>query len=116
MTRNSCSGLLLLLLFGFLRIEAQTPAAKIDLAKLIRLAQVNGEAMSNAFFDFSWKSSTLVRQFNKRGKLVKEISQDHEVYPSPGVMYVVQKLVKENGLPLSAKRAAKEQKRVETEL
>jgi len=109
-----CLGLLLL--FGFPRVEAQTAAAKLDVPKLIRSAQLNGEAMSKQVFDYSWKSKTLVRQFNKRGRLLKEVEQDHEVYPSPGLTYVVQKLVKENGLPLSAKRAAKEQKRVDAEL
>lgn len=107
--------LVVLLALGFLRIEAQTAAAKIDVPKLIRAAQLNGEAMSKRVFDYSWKSRTLVRQF-KRGKLLREVEQDHEVYPSPGLTFVVQKLVKENGLPLSPKRAAKEQKRLESEL
>jgi len=116
MNSKQSSGLVWLLLFGFLGVGAQTPAAKIDVPKLIRLAQLNGGARSKQVFDYSWKSKTLVRQFDKRGKLLKEVEQDHEVYPSPGVTYVVQKLVKENGLPLSQKRAAKEQKRVESEL
>jgi hypothetical protein len=110
------AGLVALLVLGFLGVEAQTPAAKIDVPKLIRSAQHNGEIMSKQVFDYSWKSKTLVRQFDKRGKVSKETEQDHEVYPSPGLTYVVQKLVRENGLPLSAKRAAKEQKRVESDL
>lgn len=62
----------MLLALGFLRIEAQTAAAKIDVPKLIRAAQLNGEAMSKRVFDYSWKSRTLVRQF-KRGKLLREV-------------------------------------------
>jgi len=116
MSNKQSIGVVVLFLFGFLRVEAQAPAAKIDVPKLIRLAQLNGESMSKQVFDYSWKSKTLVRQFDKRGKLLKEVEQDHEVYPSPGLTYVVQKLVKENGLPLSPKRAAREQKRVESEL
>jgi hypothetical protein len=111
---KACLGLLIL--FALLRVEAQTGASKLDVPKLIRSAQLNGEAMSKQVFDYSWKSKTKVRQFNKRGRLLKEVEQDHEVYPSPGLTYVVQKLVKENGLPLSAKRAVKEQKRVDAEL
>lgn len=115
MNIKQSAAFIVLLLFGFLKVEAQTPATKIDLPKLIHAAQLNGEVMSKRVFDYSWKSKTLVRQY-KRGRLVNEVEQDHEVYPSPGLTFVVQKLVKENGLPLSAKRAAKEQKRVDTEL
>jgi hypothetical protein len=104
-----------LLLSVSLSLAAQTSPAKIDVAKLIYSAQLNGELMSKRVFDYSWKSKTLVRQF-KRGRIQREMEQDHEVYPAPGVTFVVQKLVSENGLPLSAKRAAKEQKRVEEEL
>jgi hypothetical protein len=109
------SALFCLLIFGSLSVTAQTSAAKIDVPKLIRAAQLNGELMSKRVFEYSWKSKTLVRQF-KRTRLQKEVEQDHEVYPAPGVEFVVQKLVSENGLPLSAKRAAKEQKRLEAEL
>lgn len=116
MNIKQSAGLVVLLLFGFPGVEAQTVALKIDIPKLIGSAQLNGEMMSKRVFDYSWKSKTLVRQFNKRGRLLREIEQDHEVYPSPGLTYVVQKLVKENGLPLSPKRAAKEQKRVESAL
>lgn len=108
-------GLFVLLLLGFLRVEGQTSAARIDVAKLIRSAQFNGEIMSRQVFDYSWKSKTLVRQF-KRARLLQEVEQDHEVYPAPGLTFVVQKLVKENGLPLSRKRAAKEQRRVDAML
>jgi hypothetical protein len=109
------AGLIILLVLVVSRGYAQSPPAKIDLPKLIRSAQLNGEAMSKRVFDYSWKSKTRVRQF-KRARLVKEVEQDHEVFPSPGLTYVAQKLVRENGLPLSAKRAAKEQKRLTTEL
>lgn len=113
--RKRNSRLVVLLALGLVRVGAQTTTAKIDVPKLIHAAQVNGETMSKRVFEYSWKSKTLVRQY-KRSKLLKEVEQDHEVYPSPGLTFVVQKLVKENGLPLSAKRAAKEQERVELEL
>jgi hypothetical protein len=112
---SKSAALIVLLVFGFFRVEAQTPVVKIDVPKLIRAAQLNGEIMNKRVFEYSWKSKTLVQEF-KRGRLVKEVEQDHEVYPSPGLTFVVQKLVKENGLPLSPKRAAKEQKRVDAEL
>lgn len=115
LNRKQTAVLFVLLLMALPIVEAQTPATKIDVPKLIRSAQVNGEIMSKRVFDYSWKSKTLVRHF-KRARLMKEIEQDHEVYPAPGLAFVVQQLVKENGLPLSSKRAAKEQKRLDAEL
>lgn len=105
-------GFFLLLLCSCSRLDAQT-AAKIDVAKLIRSAQLNGEVMSKRVFDYSWKSRTLVQEF-KRKRLVNTLDQEHEVFPVRGVTFVAQKLIKENGQPLPPKRAAKEQKRVDT--
>ncbi len=105
-------GLILLACAG---VQAQSVNTKTDITKLIRSAQLNGQAMSQRVFDYSWKSKTVVRNY-KRARLLKEVEQDHEVYPAPGLTYVAQKLVKENGLPLSAKRAAKEEKRFTEEL
>lgn len=109
------AALFALLTFFVVTTQAQSSANTIDVAKLVRSAQVNGEAMSKRVFDYSWKSKTLVRNY-KRARLLKEVEQDHEVYPAPGLTYVAQKLVRENGLPLSPKRAAKEEKRFTQEL
>ena len=84
LNRKQSAALFVLLIFGAYRVVAQTSPAKIDLAKLIRAAQLNGEALSKRVFDYSWKSKTLVRQF-KRARLQKEMEQDHEVYPAPGL-------------------------------
>lgn len=107
--------LLVLLVAGFIKTSGQTSAASIDVAKLIRSAQLNGETMSKRVFDYSWKSKTLIQEY-KRSRMVKKVEQEHEVYPSRGVTFVVQKLIAENGAALPPKRAAKEQKRVDAEL
>jgi hypothetical protein len=95
---------------------AQATAERIDIASLIREAMRNGDAMSWRMFDYSWTSKTLVRHYDKRGRMSKETVQEKEVYVTPGLSYVTQKLVRENGLPLSPQRAAKEEKRVYAEL
>ena len=95
--------------------RAQKATPKIDVDKLIHSAQLTGATTSKQIFDYSWKSKTHVREY-KRARLTKDVEQDHEVYPAPGLTYVAQRLVRENGLPLSAKRAAKEQKRLSEEL
>ncbi len=104
-----------LILLACAQVQAQSAGTKTDIAKLVRSAQLNGRTMSQRVFDYSWKSKTIVRNY-KRSRLLKETEQDHEVYPAPGLTYVAQRLVKENGLPLSAKRAAKEAKRFSEEL
>ena len=113
--RSKFIGFLLLLPVMVVGSVAGQTSSKVDLPKLIRAAQLNGEIMSKRVFDYSWKSATLIRKY-KRSRLQNTIEQVHEVYPAPGLTFVAQKLVKENGLPLSAKRAAKEQKRIDAEL
>ncbi|HSS19207.1 MAG TPA: hypothetical protein VLL54_03975 [Pyrinomonadaceae bacterium] len=105
------AGLLLLVSIA----GAQNTVATVDVANLISTAQQNGEKMSPRVFDYSWKSKTVVRNY-KKSRLASETEQDHEAYPAPGLTYVAKKLVKENGLPLSAKRAAKEEQRLNREL
>jgi hypothetical protein len=113
LTQVACLLVLLVACFG--KGAGQTPSSKIDIPKLIRAAQLNGEANSKKVFDYSWKSKTLIEEF-KRSRLLKKVEQEHEVYPSRGITFVVQKLVAENGAALPPKRAAKEQKRVDAEL
>lgn len=96
--------------------DARRAAAPPDVPALIAAAQRNGEALSRRMFEYSWRSQTLIRHMNKRGRVVRESAQGHEVYPLPGRAFVVQKLVTENGQPLPAKRAAKEDRRVKAEL
>lgn len=108
--------LIILSLGGSLGIGAQSPNTLFDVPELLREAQRNGEAMGTRTFNYSWASKTLLRRFNTRGRVTKEIVQEHEVYPAHGLTHVVKKLVRENGLPLSPKRAAKEQKRLDAEL
>lgn len=111
----NCAAIILAALLLAPLAEAQTTSSQVDVAKLIRAAQQNGKNMSIRVYDYSWKSKTLLRNY-KKSRLANETEQEHEVYPAPGLTYVAQKLVKENGLPLSAKRAAREEKRFNREL
>lgn len=105
-------------LFALLFLSATLARAQAvaDVPALVAAAQRNGEAMSRRVFEYSWKSQTFVRQWNKRGRALREMAQGHEVYPVPGRDFVVQKLVSENGQPLPPKRAAKEERRFTAEL
>jgi len=105
-----------LLLVSSLRVGAQTKGRPIDVSKLVRDVQLTGETSSKRVFEYSWTSRILVRRFNKNGRIAKELDQEYEVYPSPGMAFVVRKLVKEGGVPLSPKRAAKEQERINMEM
>lgn len=108
--------LVALLLAWSFGVTAQTSVQPLDVAKLVREVQRTGEASSKRVFDFSWTSRVVVRWFNKSGRVAKEVDQEYEVFPSPGLLFVSKKLVKENGAPLSAKRKAKEQERLDAEM
>lgn len=105
-----------MMLFGSIIAAAQATAARVDVDSLMGEAARNGDAMSWRMFDYSWTSKTLVRHYDRRGRVSKETLQEKEVYAAPGLANVTQKLVRENGLPLSPRRAVKEEKRVYEEL
>ena len=113
-TRIAAAVALLLLGAGVVRSQSAAPTP--DVPALVAAAQRNGESMYRRAFEYSWSSKTHVRRLNKRGRVVNETSQEHEVYPLAGRAFVVQKLVGENGQPLQPKRAAREQQRVNAEL
>lgn len=108
--------LALLTLVNWSCVAGQTKAPSIDVPKLVLEVQTAGANSSKSVFEYSWTSRIVVRRFNKNGRVAKEIDQEYEVYPSPAMAFVVQKLVKENGTPLSRKRAEKEQERINAEM
>ena len=91
-------------------------ARTLDIDALVRDCQRDGEALSRRVFDYSWTGRTFARRTNRRGRALKETVQTHEVFPLPGRDFVVQRLVAENNQPLAPKRAAKEQRRIVTEM
>ena len=92
------------------------PAAteNLDLAALWREIVANQDALENRVAEYAFKQTETDREINSKGELKKETTKVYEVYPLPN-REPVQKLISENGVPLSAERAAKEDKRVQEE-
>ena len=92
------------------------PAAteNLDLAALWRDVVANQDELENRVAEYAFKQTETDREINSKGELKKETTKVYEVYPLPN-REPVQKLISENGVPLSAERAAKEDKRLQEE-
>lgn len=92
------------------------PAAKenVDVAALLREVEKNQDEIENRVSEYAFKQTETDREINSKGELKKETIKVYEVYPLPN-REAVQKLISENGVPLSAERAAKEDRRVQEE-
>jgi hypothetical protein len=92
------------------------PAAteSLDVAALWREVIANQDEIDNRVAEYAFRQTETDREINDKGVLKKETVKVYEVYPLPN-REPVQKLISENGVPLSAERAAKEDKRVQEE-
>ena len=92
------------------------PAAteQLDVAALMREVTNNQDEIEQRVSEFAFKQTETDREINGKGELKKETIKIYEVYPLPN-REPVQKLTSENGVPLSAERAAKEDRRVQEE-
>lgn len=92
------------------------PAAteSLDITALLREVALNQDATEQRVSEYSFKQTETDRTINDKGEVKKESVKVFEVFPLPN-REPVQKLISENGVPLSAERAAKEDKRVQEE-
>ena len=92
------------------------PAAgeNLDVAALLREVSRNQDETENRVAEYSFKQTETDRTINDKGEVKKQTVKVYEVYPLPN-REPVQKLVSEDGVPLSPERAAKEDKRVQEE-
>jgi hypothetical protein len=92
------------------------PAAieTLDVAALLRDITRNQDEIENRVSEYAFKQTETDREINDKGELKKQTVKVYEVYPLPN-REPVQKLISENGVPLSKERAAKEDRRVQEE-
>src|SRR5262249_6734546 len=64
--------------------------------------------------EYAFTQTETDKEISSKGELKKQTVKVYEVYPLPN-REPVKKLISENGVPLSAERAAKEDKRVQQE-
>jgi hypothetical protein len=86
----------------------------LDVAALLREVGHNQDEIENRVSEYAFKQTETDREINGKGELKKQTIKVYEVYPLPN-REPVQKLISENGVPLSPERAAKEDRRVQEE-
>jgi len=90
-------------------------AEPLDIEAILREVGKNQDEVEKRVSEYSYRQKEIDREINDKGELKKETIKLYEVYPLPN-REAVQKLISENGVPLSPERAAKEDKRVQQEL
>jgi hypothetical protein len=92
------------------------PAAQesLDVVALMREVSRNQDELEKRVSEYAFKQTETDREINGKGEIKKETVKVYEVYPLPN-REPVQKLISENGVPLSPERAAKEERRVQEE-
>ncbi len=85
-----------------------------DVAALLREVGRNQDETEKRVSEYGFRQTETDREITSKGEIKKQTVKVYEVYPLPN-RGPVQKLISENGVPLSEERAAKENKRVEEE-
>lgn len=84
----------------------------LDVPELLRDVGRNQDEIEKRVSEYAFKQTEIDREINNKGELKKQTVKVYEVYPLPN-REPVQKLISENGVPLSPERAAREDRRVQ---
>ncbi len=84
---------------------------KLDIAELLREVDRNQDEIDKRVSEFAFTQKETEKELNSKGELKKQTVKVYEVFPLPN-REPVMKLISENGVPVSAERAAKEDRRV----
>ncbi|HKG77781.1 MAG TPA: hypothetical protein VKA78_00150, partial [Pyrinomonadaceae bacterium] len=92
------------------------PAATetLDVASLLREVERNQDEIQKRVPEYAFRQTETDREITGKGELKKQTVKVYEVFPLPN-REPVQKLISENGVPLSQERATKEDRRVQEE-
>ena len=90
------------------------PTENLDVTALLREVGKNQDELENRVAEYAFKQTETDREISDKGELKKQTVKVYEVYPLPN-REPVEKLISENGVPLSAERAAKEDRCVQEE-
>jgi hypothetical protein len=90
-------------------------AEALDIPGLMREVSRNQDVLEERTAEYAFTQKETTREINDRGEIKKETVRVYEVFPIAN-RDPVNKLISEDGVPLSAERVAKEDKRVQDEL
>ncbi|MDT4966509.1 MAG: hypothetical protein QOJ64_1246 [Acidobacteriota bacterium] len=90
---------------------AETP----DIAQLLQEVEENQKKIDERISDYAFTEKRTERKVNDKGEVKEEKVIVYEIFPLPGggAFY---KVISENGVPLSAERAAKQDKKIEEDV
>jgi hypothetical protein len=94
--------------------DAPRAAEGLDVPGLLRAVARNQDEIEKRVTEYAFTQKETDREINSKGEVKKETVKVYEIFPVAN-RESIQKLISENGLPLSAERAAKEEKRVQEE-
>jgi hypothetical protein len=87
--------------------SAETP----DIAKLLQEVEENQKKVDERISDYAFTEKRTERKINDKGEVTEEKITVYEIYPLPGGGAFF-KVISENGVPISAERAAKQDKKI----
>ncbi len=89
------------------------PAAteNLDIPALLREVEANQKEIDERVANYAFTEKRTEREINDKGEVKKEKVTVSEIYPLPGGGEI-HKVISENGVPLSAERAAKQDKEI----
>jgi hypothetical protein len=94
--------------------DAPRAAEELDVAGLLREVGKNQDEVEKHVTEYAFTQKETDRELSDKGELKKETVKIYEVYPIPN-RAPIEKLISENGVPLSGDRAVREDKRVQEE-
>lgn len=83
----------------------------LDIPALLMEVEKNQEKLDERVSEYAFTEKRTERKINDKGEVKEEKITVHEIYPLPGGG-TIYKLISENGVPLSAERAAKQDKEI----
>lgn len=87
---------------------------KLDVEELLREVGRNQDEIDKRVSEYAFTQTETDKELSSKGELKKQTVKVYEIYPLPN-REAVQKLISENGVPLSPEKAAKEDGRVQEE-
>jgi len=97
------------------QFDAPRTVEDLDVVALLREVGKNQDEVEKHVSEYAFTQKETDREISDKGELKKETVKVYEVFPIPN-REPVEKLISENGVPLSGDRAAHEEKRVQEEL
>ncbi len=94
--------------------DAPRAAENVDVPALLRDVAKNQDEIEKRVSEYAFAQTETDREINSKGEIKKETVKVFEIFPVAN-REPIQKLISENGVPLSPERAAKEEKRVQDE-